>query len=108
VLATGETHAVREFVELAFAEVGRQIVWKGEGVQEEGIDARSGETLVAVDSKYFRPAEVDTLIGDASKARRVLDWEPTTRFADLVREMVGAELIAFAKEIQLRDGIVVE
>ena len=75
VLATGETHAVREFVELAFAEVGVTIDWKGSGIDEEGIDAKSGKTLVKVDPRYFRPTEVDLLLGDPSKAQKMLGWQ---------------------------------
>ena len=96
VLATGETHAVREFVELAFAEVGVNINWKGSGIDEEGIDAKSGKTLVKVDPRYFRPTEVDLLLGDPSKAEKVLGWQATTKFEKLVAEMVQADL-ALAK-----------
>jgi GDPmannose 4,6-dehydratase len=92
VLATGETHSVREFVELAFAEVGRTIVWRGEGVDETGVDEASGKTLVRVDPTYFRPTEVDLLIGDAGKAREQLGWKPKTTFIQLVKEMVAADL----------------
>jgi GDPmannose 4,6-dehydratase len=92
VLATGETRSVREFVELAFAEVGRQIVWRGEGVDETGVDTKSGKTVVRIDPTYFRPTEVDLLIGDASKARDKLGWTPKTSFAQLVKEMVASDL----------------
>ncbi len=92
VLATGETHSVREFVERAFAVVGRSIVWEGEGVDEVGLDAKSGERLVAIDPAYFRPTEVDLLIGDPSKAMQKLGWSFTTSFSDLVTEMVQADL----------------
>src|SRR5690348_14668050 len=78
VVATGETHTVREFVELAFAEVGRRIVWRGTGTDEIGFDAATGKDLVKVDTRYFRPTEVDDLLGDASKAAAVLGWHPTT------------------------------
>src|ERR1051325_1950953 len=74
VLATGETHSVREFVELAFAQIGRRIEWSGEGVAEKGLDAKTGETLVEVSPRYFRPSEVDLLQGDPRKAHRVLGW----------------------------------
>ncbi len=94
VLATGENHSVREFVELAFAEIGRKIAWKGKGVTETGVDADSGDVLVAVDRRYFRPTEVDALCGDASKARKVLGWKPRADFTELVREMVAADLAA--------------
>ena len=92
VFATGETHSVREFVECAFAEVGRKIVWRGKGLDGQGIDANSGEPLVQVDPRYFRPTEVDVLIGDASKARRKLGWTHRSTFSQLVKEMVAADL----------------
>jgi GDPmannose 4,6-dehydratase len=92
VLATGETHAVREFVELAFAEVGRRIEWKGAGVDEVGVDVASGAIRVRVDPAYFRPTEVDLLIGDASKAHRELGWRHKTTFRELVAEMMAADL----------------
>ena len=92
VLATGETRSVREFVELAFAEVGRTIEWRGKGVDETGIDRKSGKTVVRIDPVYFRPTEVDLLIGDASKAREKLGWKPKTPFAQLVKEMVASDL----------------
>lgn len=94
VLATGEARSVREFVELAFAEAGRELAWRGEGEDETGVDAASGEVLVRVDPRYFRPTEVDRLLGDASKARRVLGWRHRTGFRELVREMVGEDLRA--------------
>ncbi|MCC8958180.1 GDP-mannose 4,6-dehydratase [Bradyrhizobium sp. Pear77] len=93
VLATGETRSVREFVELAFAEVGRSIEWRGKGVEEIGVDKASGNTLVQIDPTYFRPTEVDLLIGDASKARAKLGWAPKTPFAQLVKEMVASDLV---------------
>ena len=92
VLATGETHSVREFVETAFAEIGRSIEWRGEGLGEKGFDAASGKVLVEVDARYFRPTEVNTLLGDPEKARRRLGWKHRTSFRDLVREMVEADL----------------
>ena len=92
VLATGETNAVREFVELAFAEVGREIVWKCEGVDEVGTDRASGDELVAIDPRYFRPTEVDLLLGDPTKAKEKLGWVHTTPFKQLVSEMVAADL----------------
>ena len=95
VLATGVAHSVREFVEAAFREVGRAIVWKGKGADEKGYDAKTGAVLVEVDPRYFRPSEVDFLLGDASKAKRVLGWEPKTSFAELVREMVAHDLATF-------------
>jgi GDPmannose 4,6-dehydratase len=92
VLATGETHSVREFIERAFALVGRTIEWRGEGVDEQGFDAKSGESLIRVDPRYFRPTEVDLLLGDPAKARAKLGWKHTTSFEDLVKEMVEADL----------------
>jgi len=92
VLATGETHTVREFVELAFAATGRRIGWRGKGIEENGVDAKSGETLVKIDARYFRPTEVDVLHGDPSKARAKLGWKHKTSFGDLVREMVAEDL----------------
>ena len=94
VLATGATHAVRRFVELAFGEVGRAIAWEGEGVEEVGRDARTGAVLVRVDPAYFRPTEVDLLVGDATKARRALGWSHEVGLEALVREMVAADLAA--------------
>lgn len=101
VLATGETHSVREFVEAAFAELGRPIEWKGQHVEEIGIDRRSGKTLVRVDPNYFRPTEVDLLIGDASKAQKKLGWRPKTTFAQLVTEMVASDLAIAKREAAL-------
>lgn len=98
VLATGETHSVREFVERAFAEVGRSIAWCGEGIEETGIDRRSGKTVVRIDPAYFRPTDVDLLIGDCSKARERLGWRPKTSFTDLVKEMVASDLVAARQE----------
>jgi GDPmannose 4,6-dehydratase len=98
VLATGEARSVREFVELAFAEVGRTIEWRGAGVDEQGIDRKSGKTVVRIDPQYFRPTEVDELIGDAAKARAKLGWTPKTSFADLVKEMVAGDLAIARRE----------
>ena len=92
VLATGEAHSVREFVELAFGEVDRRIEWRGEGVNETGIDQGSGQVVVRVDPGYFRPTEVDLLIGDPSKAHQRLGWRHQTSFGELVREMVRSDL----------------
>jgi GDPmannose 4,6-dehydratase len=92
VLATGETHTVREFVEQAFAAVDRRITWNGAGIDEIGVDARTGETLIRIDPKYFRPTEVDLLIGDPSKAREKLGWTHSVTFEELVAEMVRSDL----------------
>ncbi len=93
VLATGETHTVREFVERAFAEVGIEIVWQGQGVTEHGICRRTGKVLVEVDPAYFRPTEVDILLGDATKAREKLGWTHKITFEQLVAEMVASDLV---------------
>lgn len=97
-LATGETHSVREFVELAFAEVGRTIVWEGEGVDEVGCDKASGAVLIRIDPRYFRPTEVDLLIGDPSKAKARLGWQHETSFRELVSEMVGSDIKVVHRE----------
>ena len=92
VLATGRTETVRRFVELAFAQVDREIVWEGKGVDEVGKDAANGDILVRIDPRYFRPTEVDLLIGDPSKAKKLLDWEAKIGLEELVREMVSVTL----------------
>jgi GDPmannose 4,6-dehydratase len=98
VIATGENHSVREFVELAFKEVGISVQWHGEGVEERGLDAETGEVLVAVDPYYFRPTEVHELLGDAGKAYQVLGWKSKIGFKELVRRMVVADLRDAEKE----------
>ena len=92
VIATGETHSVREFIERAFGEIGIIIQWKGAGLDEVGYDKETNQVLIVIDPKYFRPAEVDLLIGDASKAKRVLGWEPDTSFEELVSVMVQKDI----------------
>jgi len=93
VIATGEMHSVREFCTRAFAEAGMELRWEGKGVEEKGIDCQSGNVLVEVDPKYFRPAEVEQLMGDPSKARRLLGWNPTqTSFEQLVKLMVQHDM----------------
>src|SRR5262245_15037526 len=98
VLATGESHSVREFVEKAFAHVGRAIVWRGSGVDEKGFDKSSGKVLVEIDSRYFRPTEVDALLGEPSKARAKLGWRHRTSFDELVKEMVDADMVTILQE----------
>lgn len=98
VLATGVSHSVREFIVAAFAAVGRHIEWKGKGVDEKGYDADTGQHLISVDPRYFRPTEVDHLLGDPTKAREQLGWEPKVTLAELVREMVGSDLKKVARE----------
>jgi GDPmannose 4,6-dehydratase len=100
VLATGERHSVREFVEKAFACVGRSIEWQGSGVDEKGIEARSGRVLIEVDARYFRPTEVDILVGDPSKAQKRLGWRHKTSFDAMVKEMVAADLAAVRRETE--------
>ena len=92
VLATGESYSVRQFIELAFAQVGRNVAWKGSGNEEVGFDRASGKELVKIDQRYFRPTEVDELLGDPSKAQRELGWKAETSFKDLVAEMVTSDL----------------
>jgi len=103
VLATGEAHSVRQFVEKAFAHVGRTIVWKGTGVAEKGVDQGSGKVLVEVDPRYFRPTEVDHLVGDPLKAHNRLGWRHRVTFDELVREMVDGDLATMRFE-QERHG----
>jgi len=91
VIATGETHSVREFVEEASQYFDFEIEWKGEGMKEKGIDKKTGKTIIEIDEKYFRPAEVDLLLGDASKAKEKLGWEAKTKFKDLVKIMCEIE-----------------
>ncbi len=98
VMATGQTRSVREFAERAFAEIGVTLAWRGAGIDEIGVDTASGQVRVQVDPRYFRPTEVDRLMGDASKARQRLGWRHETDFDSLVIEMVRADLAAVARE----------
>lgn len=98
VLGTGTMHSVREFAELAFAAAGITLNWSGQGRSEIGIDHKSGRTLVSIDPRYFRPTEVENLLADASKAKRVLGWEATTSFTDMVEEMVSYDLAEVPKQ----------
>ena len=104
VLATGRTTSIRRFVEMAFGEVGVQVVWSGSGVDEVGRDAATGELRVAIDPRYFRPAEVDLLVGDATKAREVLGWTPTIELEAMCAEMVAADIALFERERYLLAG----
>ncbi|MES2060064.1 MAG: GDP-mannose 4,6-dehydratase [Patescibacteria group bacterium] len=92
VLATGETHSVREFVEESARILGMEIIWKGRGAKEKGIDKKTGRAIIEVDAKYFRPAEVEILLGDASKARQILGWKPKIKFKELVKMMTESDL----------------
>jgi GDPmannose 4,6-dehydratase len=103
VLATGEMHSVREFVEHAFAHVGRRIVWRGKGVEEAGVDAKTGKDVVRIDPRYFRPTEVEQLLGDPSKARAKLGWRHKISFKQLVAEMVDSDLALLQQEAWRND-----
>ncbi len=92
ILATNETHTVREFVEESAAHLGFELIWKGKGAEEKGTDKKTGKTIVEVDPKYFRPAEVDVLLGDYSKAKKAFGWEPKTKFKELAKLMADADL----------------
>ena len=92
VLATGEMHSVCEFIELAFAEIDISIKWQGEGTDETGVDEKTGKTLIRIDPRYFRPTEVDYLLGDSSKAKKLLGWQHTTAFKDLIKQMVAYDI----------------
>jgi len=103
VLATGETTLVRDFVSHAFAQIGIQLDWRGQGVEEKGVDVKSGRTLVEIDPRYFRPTEVELLIGDPSKAKKRLGWTHKTSWQQLCEEMVREDLIVVGKE-ERRNG----
>ena len=98
VLATGETHSVREFVELAFAEVGIDIAWQGEAAKKQGVCTKTNKVLVRVDPRYFRPTEVDLLIGNSTKARQTLGWRPRTTLQEMVAEMIACDLAVLQDE----------
>lgn len=104
IIATGHAHSVREFLEKAFARVDISIEWQGRGLEEVGCDAQSGKVLIRVDRRYFRPAEVDYLLGDATKARRQLGWQPQIDFDELIERMVAADLKEAQKEHLVRRG----
>ena len=100
VVATGETHSIREFVEHAFSYAGFDIGWKGKGIEEKGVDKKTGRTLVEISSEFFRPAEVEILMGDYSKAKEKLGWQPRVKFGDLVKMMVEADIKRVEEEIK--------
>jgi GDPmannose 4,6-dehydratase len=100
VISTGETRSVREFVELSFKRLGHKVVWKGTGVEEVGIDEKNGKVVVAVDREYFRPTEVDLLLGDCTKAKQALGWKPRVTFRELVEIMTDADLEEAKNEVQ--------
>jgi GDPmannose 4,6-dehydratase len=103
IIATGEMHTVREFTTLAFREAGIELEWQGEGIDEQGIDSSTGHVLVEIDPKYFRPTEVEQLLGDPTKAKTLLGWNPTqTSFDELVKIMVTSDMKLVAREEKIR------
>jgi len=104
VIATGKQYSVKEFCQTAFKELDIEIKWQGRGADEKGVDARTGKTIIGIDSKYFRPAEVDSLLGDARKAKEILGWEAEISFKELVKEMVENDLTEAEKEAHLKNG----
>ena len=98
VVATGETYSVRKFAEMVFTRLDMPLIWQGEGVHEKGIDSRTGKIVIEIDPKYFRPAEVDLLLGDPAKAKQALNWVPKTSFEELVNMMVDADVILADRE----------
>ena len=98
VIATGETRSVREFVQIAFKSIGKDLIWRGRGLKERGIDKKTGKVLVVIDHKYFRPNEVDYLCGDFSKARKILGWKPKIKFDRLVKIMLEADIQSFRRK----------
>ena len=104
VIATGEQHSVREFCEIAFKELGIELEWQGQGIDEKGIDKKTNKVIIEVDSRYFRPAEVESLLGDSTKAREKLRWKPKISFEELVKEMVQSDLKEAEKELHLKNG----
>jgi len=105
VIATGENHSVREFVEEVGKNLGMQIVWKGKGMKEQGIDKKTGKVVIEIDPVYFRPLEVDKLLGDSSKARKVLGWKPKTAFKELAKIMTEADLKIVELEVAMNGKI---
>jgi GDPmannose 4,6-dehydratase len=101
VLATNETHTIRELINYSFKHIGIEIIWKGKGLNEKGIDRKSGNTLVEVSEKFYRPSEVDLLLGNPAKAKKILGWQPKTKFKELVEIMIEADLKKVRNEIQI-------
>ena len=104
VIATGEQHSVRDFIEATTSELGMDIEWRGEGIDEIGVDRNTGQPIIGVDPRYFRPTEVETLLGDPSKAKKQLGWEATTPFTDLVKEMVAADHEAAKRDALIKEA----
>ncbi|GHT81067.1 hypothetical protein FACS1894130_12740 [Spirochaetia bacterium] len=104
IMATGVTTSVRDFIAMSFAEAGITLRWEGVGIEEKGIDSKTGKTLVEIDKKYFRPAEVELLIGDPSKALAKLNWKPRVQLPELVKMMVQNDIHLAEKESFLKSG----
>jgi len=104
VIATGEQHSVREFCQIAFQEVGIDLKWQGKGLNEKGVDKKTGKVMIEVDPRYFRPAEVESLLGDPIKARKKLGWKSKISFKELVKEMVRSDLEEAKREVHLKNG----
>jgi len=104
VLATGETTSVRDFITMAFNEVDIKMKWEGTGVDEKGINAETGDILIEIDPNYFRPTEVDLLIGDASKAFNNLGWKPKHNLQDLIKDMIQSDVNLFKRDKYLLEG----
>ncbi len=100
VLATNETHTIREFIEETFKVLGEEIIWSGKGIYEKGILKSTGKEIIGIDPRYFRPTEVDILIGDPAKAKAILGWVPKTTFKDLVKIMVESDFEKAKKRIE--------
>ena len=104
VIATGEQHSVREFCQVAFKEIGIDLEWQGKGLNEKGLDRKTGKVIIEIDPRYFRPAEVESLLGDPTKARKKLGWKSKISFKELVKEMVQSDLEEAKKELHLKNG----
>ena len=104
VIATGKQHSVKEFCTLAFKEVGINLKWEGKGIEEKGINKKTGKIIVEIDPKYFRPAEVESLLGDPTKAKEKLGWQPKISFEELIKEMVHSDLEEAKKDVHLKNG----
>jgi len=104
VIASGEQHSVREFCQIAFKELGIDLKWQGEGLNEKGIDKKTGKVIIEIDPRYFRAAEVESLLGDPTKARKKLGWKLKVSFRELIKEMVQSDLEEAKKEVHLKNG----
>lgn len=104
VIATGKQYSVRDFCLIAFSEVGINLVWEGKDLDEKGVDRKTGETIIEIDSRYFRPTEVESLLGDASLAMEELKWKPQISFEEMVKEMVSYDLQEAKKEVHIKNG----